>query len=250
MIKVITFDLWDTVFIDDSDEKTRQAKGMNSKPVERRHIIRSFLEKTKAISQESVNTAYDTADAAFRHVWYQQGVTWTVRERLEIILKGLQRKVTENDLKEMVRLHEEMELEIMPELAPDIRQAIAELHQSYKLAVISDTIFSPGRVLKKILERYDLLKYFSAFAFSDEIGCAKPDPRVFESIGNQLNLPTESFIHIGDREEKDVAGPHAVGAKAVLTTVVKDRGSSNTKAEAICKDYSYLVELIDDISRG
>lgn len=250
MIKVITFDLWDTVFVDDSDEKTRAAKGMDSKPVERRKIIRSFLEKSDAVSQESVNLAYDTADAAFRHAWYQQGVTWTVRERLEIILKGLKRKVPENDLKEMVRLHEEMELEIMPELAPGIVEAIVELHQSYTLAVISDAIFSPGRVLKSILEKYDLLKYFSAFVFSDEIGCAKPDPRVFESISNQLNLPTESLIHIGDREEKDITGPHAVGAKAVFTTVVKDRGSSDTNADAVCTDYSRLVEIINDLSRG
>lgn len=250
MIEVITFDLWDTVFIDDSDEKTRKAKGLKSKPVERRDIVRRYLEKSKAISQELVNIAYDTADAAFRHAWYQQGVTWTVRERLEIILKGLDSKVSEDDLSEMVRLHEEMELEIMPELAPGITEAIAELHQSYKLAVISDAIFSPGRVLKKILEKYDLLKFFSAFVFSDDIGCAKPDPRVFKGISDQLDLPTESFIHIGDREEKDIAGPHAVGAKAIFTTVVKDRGKSNTSADALCTDYSQLVRIIDDLSRG
>ncbi len=250
MIKAITFDLWDTVFVDDSDENTRASKGMNSKPVERRKIIRNYLEKSIAISQESVNIAYNTADAAFRHAWYQQGVTWTVRERLEIILKGLESTVSENDLKEMIRLHEEMELEVMPELAPGIADTIAELEQSYTLAVISDTIFSPGRVLRKILEKYDLLKYFSAFVFSDEIGCAKPDSRVFESVSNQLNLPVNSFLHIGDREEKDVAGPHAVGAKSILTTVVKDRGSSKTEADAVCYDYSRLIEIINDISRG
>ena len=36
MIKGITFDLWDTVFIDDSDEPKRKKAGRPTKSVERR----------------------------------------------------------------------------------------------------------------------------------------------------------------------------------------------------------------------
>ncbi len=248
MIEVITFDLWDTVLIDDSDEKTRKEKGKEPKSVERRDIVQQFLSKSEPVSRELINVAYNTADSAFRHSWYQQGVTWTVKERLRIVLQGLGREIPADDFEEMVRLHEEMELEIMPELAPGIRQALEQLKKNYKLAVISDAIFSPGRVLRSILEKYDLLRFFEAFAFSDEIGCAKPDQRVFQSISQQLNVPMDHMIHIGDREEKDIAGPHAVSAKAIFTTVVKDRGSSLTKADAICKDYSDLAGIIAGLS--
>ena len=72
-----------------------------------------------------------------------------------------------------------------PDLAANIDTAIAGLHGKYKLGVISDTIFSPGRVLKEILASYDLLKYFDYFVFSDVIGCAKPNPLVFEDVDRE-----------------------------------------------------------------
>ncbi len=248
MIKVITFDLWDTVFIDDSDEPKRNKTGLDPKPVERRNIIQKFLEKSTPIPREIINVAYDVADAAFRHVWYQQNITWTVAERLDVLLKGLGQNISVDDFQEMVRLHEEMELEISPDLAPNIEEAIIKLSREYKLAVISDAIFSPGRVLRGILENYDLLKYFEAFVFSDEVGCAKPNPLVFHKIAEHFNVKTSEIAHIGDREEKDIHGPHAVNAKAILTTVVKDRGSKTSKADVICNDYNDLFDNISSLN--
>ncbi len=247
-IKAVTFDLWDTVFIDDSDEPKRKAKGLNPKPIERRNLVQIFLEKQQTLSRDVIDIAYDTVDAAFRHVWYGQNITWTVRERLSVLLKGLGSELPENDIKELVRRHEDMELDIQPDLAPGISNALAKLHGKYRLGVISDTIFSPGRALRQLLDGYGILKYFDAFVFSDEIGCAKPTPIVFENVAKSLGVETSQIVHIGDREEKDVDGPHAVGAKAVFTTVVKDRGSRSSKAEAICNDYGDLFDIVEKIN--
>ena len=244
MIKAITFDLWDTVFIDDSDEPKRKAANLDSKPIERRNIVHQYLDRISPISRDMVDLAYNTVDAAFRHVWYQQQITWTVEERINVILKGLQRELPKKDFREVVRLHEEMELEIMPDLAIGIRPAIEALHPDFKLAVISDSIFSPGRVLKQILEKYNLLQYFDAFVFSDEVGCAKPDPRVFKTIASELGVELNEIAHIGDRVEKDIDGPHAIGAKGILTTVVINRGGQNSKADIVCNDYSQLLAQI------
>ena len=38
-IKAITFDLWDTLIDDDSDEPKRKAKGLRTKKAERRHLV-------------------------------------------------------------------------------------------------------------------------------------------------------------------------------------------------------------------
>lgn len=247
MTKLITFDLWDTVFIDDSDEPKRKAKGLASKFDERRNLVEKSLRRTAPVSREMIEIAYATADAAFRNVWYNQNITWTVAERLGIVFKGLNRDIGESEFKELVRQHEEMEQQIPPELAPEIQLAIRELSKKYKLAVISDTIFSPGRVLKNILEQYELSELFDCFVFSDEIGCAKPNPRVFEKVSTETGVPFEEMVHIGDREEKDVAGPHQVGAKAILTTVVLDRGSADTRANAVCTDYSKLVDIVSSL---
>ena len=56
--------------------------------------------------------------------------------------------------------------------------------------------------------------------------------------------------HVGDRESNDVAGPQAVGARAILVTVVKDRRTGSSKADAICEDYRELPRLVDALNAG
>lgn len=247
-IKAVTFDLWDTVFIDKSDEPKRQAQGLAPKPVARRNLVESFLNKHQPISREVVEVAYDMTDAAFRHVWYNQNVTWEVSDRMEVLLNGLKRELPKDELAELIRLHEDMELEISPDIAENIGNALAGLKGKYKLGVISDTIFSPGRVLRGILEKYDLKKYFDFFVFSDEAGCAKPNPIVFEKAAAGMGVELNEIVHIGDRKEKDIDGPHAVGAKGIYTTVIKDRGFETCNADAVCTNYQDLVSIVDSLN--
>jgi putative hydrolase of the HAD superfamily len=152
------------------------------------------------------------------------------------------------DLDELVRLHEDMELAVRPDLAPNVAEALRRLEGRYRMGVISDTIFSPGRALRRLLADYDILKFFSAFVFSDEIGCAKPDPAVFDAAAKALGVRTCEIVHIGDRESKDIAGPHAVDARAILCTVVKDRGGDNTEADAICSDFADLPAILEELN--
>ena len=247
-IRAITFDLWDTVIIDDSDEPKRADLGLLPKPGERRRLVHQYLSRHEPISREMVDLAYDTADAAFRLVWYGQSVTWTVTERLAVILKGLKRELPAAEMDELVRLHEDMELGVQPDLAPGIAEAIKVASETYKLGIISDAIFSPGRALRELLAGHGLLDCFDAFVFSDEIGCAKPDPRAFTAAAEQLGVDPAEIVHIGDRDKKDIKGPHGVGAKGIYTTVVKDRGSATTTADAICRDYRDLVSIVDSLN--
>lgn len=250
MIKAITFDLWDTVIIDDSDEPKRKLMGIPPKFVERRDLVYKALKRIKPIPRMKVDTAYNTIDTAFRHVWYTHHVTWSVKERLQLLLKGLDRDLPEKDLIKLVQRHEEMELDIKPDLAPGIEDALKILHRKYRLGVISDTIFSPGHTLRHLLDHYHVKIFFDTFTFSDEIGRAKPDTAVFKSAANSLSVNTNEMVHIGDREEKDIDGPHRVGAKAILVTVVKDRGSASTKADAVCTDYSELPKIIGQLNKN
>jgi HAD superfamily hydrolase (TIGR01549 family) len=247
-IKTISFDLWDTIFIDDSDEPKRVALGLAPKPVARRELVASYLAKHEPIPSDQINLAYDVTDAAFRQVWYSQNVTWSVSERLTVLLNGLGRRLPDIEFAELVKFHENMELEVKPDVIPGIQAALQRLHGQYKLAVISDAIFSPGRTLRELLKHYELYNYFDAFVFSDEIGCAKPERRVFEEVARQTNCELHELAHLGDRETKDIAGPHAVGALAILVPIAKDRGGPNTKADAICSNYQDLPEIIKKLS--
>lgn len=250
MIKGITFDLWDTVFVDDSDEPKRAAAGRPSKPVERRQLVHQYLDKVKTIDRQLVDVAYNAADAAFRKVWHDQYVTWTVRERLEVVLKALRRELSEADFKELIRLHEEMELEFRPNFVAGVHEAIKTLAGKYKLAVISDAIFSPGRALRTLLADEGLLPYFSVFLFSDEFGRSKPEPSVFAAACRQMNLAPHEIAHIGDREHNDILGPKKAGMHCVLCTAAIDRDSKNTQADAMFNDYGQLPDILETMNRS
>lgn len=247
-VKVITFDIWDTIVIDDSDEPKRKAMGLHPKPVARRELLHEFLSRQEPIERRLVDLAYDVTDAAFNKVWHDQFVTWTIGQRLKITMNGLRRTMPEDDFAELVRLHEEMELDVRPEPVPGVAEAIQALAKQYTLAIVSDAIVSPGRCLRELLKGVGILDCFKAFAFSDEVGCSKPAKPMFDCITQALGCSIEEIVHIGDREHNDVNGPHAIGARAILLTVAKDRGSDTSKADAICRDYKDLPALVDALN--
>ncbi len=92
-LEAIGFDLWDTLVVDDSDEVKRQRQGLLSKREQRRQWLWEALDRTRSIPREVVTRAYDVADAAFTNAWRDQQVTWTIRERLDVVLEELGRKL-------------------------------------------------------------------------------------------------------------------------------------------------------------
>lgn len=244
MVKAITFDLWDTVIHDDSDESKRKAQGLASKKEARRQLALAVLNRHSHLDESILRTAYDTMEAAFNHVWHQQHVTWTVDERVSVLLGGLARTLPDADRSDLVRGLEEMEVTVPPNPIDGIAEAIAALAGSYKLGVVSDAIYSPGRCLRQWLEMHDLIRHFDGFAFSDEVGHSKPHHDMFASVASQLNVEIHDMLHIGDRDHNDIKGPHALGMKAVLFTATRDRDKNHTTADAVCQRAADLPEII------
>ncbi|RUM39575.1 MAG: hypothetical protein DSY58_00175, partial [Desulfobulbus sp.] len=100
-----------------------------------------------------------------------------------------------------------------------------------------------------LLAENDLEKYFDVFIFSDEIGCSKPDPKTFLAAAEGLGVDVREIAHVGDRDSKDIKGPQHLGAKGIYTTVINDRGSSSTSADAVCTDYNQLADIIDSLAQ-
>lgn len=240
MIRAVTFDLWDTLFIDDSDEPRRAAQGLLPKPLAReRAFIDEVLRHHPPLGEERVRGALQQANAAFNRLWKEHHQTPSVRERLTEALALLGLRSTPG-LDGVVRAWEDMEVELPPLLAPGVRPMLEALGGRYRLGVISDAIVTPGRGLRRILEHHGLLHYFTAFVFSDEAGASKPAPRVFLRAATELGVEPHELVHIGDRESNDVAGPHGVRARAVLYTGVIDRGAASTRADAVCEHHDAL----------
>ncbi len=248
MIKAVSFDLWDTVIHDDSDESRRSAQGLPSKRDARRETLWRALGGEAALARAEVELAWDVAEAAFNHVWHQQYVTWTVAERVDVALAGLGRTLDPDTRAATVHALEEMELQVMPDPVPGIADALAELATRYRLGVVSDAIYSPGRCLREWLDRHHLLEHFSAFAFSDEVGHSKPHRSMFDHVAAGLEVPLEHIVHVGDREANDIRGPHALGMRAILITATRDRDLAGNSADAICADARELPAIVDRLA--
>ena len=244
MIKAITFDLWDTVIHDDSDEPKRAAQGLRSKRDERRHQVWEALQMHSPVGYEQVALAYDVTEAAFNRVWKSHYVTWTVAERLRVLLDGLNRTLPDNEFVALVETHERMEADVPPDLVGGIAEVIEDLSKRYPLAVVSDAIVTPGKNLRHILEYHGVAQFFSGFVFSDELGHSKPHRSMFASAAQQIGVEIEQLLHIGDRDHNDIKGSQALGMKAILFAVTRSVDRDHTSADAICDDAANLPDIV------
>jgi putative hydrolase of the HAD superfamily len=167
-----------------------------------------------------------------------------------VILNGLGRSLPDSVFQRLVADHGRMEVAIPPDPIDGVEAALERLSGRYKLAVVSDAIVTPGTGLRAILEGHGLARYFSGFAFSDEVGHSKPHRSMFESAAGQLGVGLDEIVHIGDRDHNDVKGPHALGAKAILFVATRDVDKDATTADAVCASYRELPAIVDRLSAG
>ena len=247
-LKAVTFDLWDTIVHDDSDEPKRAAQGLRSKREERRQLVWEALQAVAPTDPEAVRLAYDTADAAFNVVWKENHINWTVEQRLRVVLTGLGRSLPPDAMARLIERTGAMEVEISPDPIEGIGEALAALGARYKLAVVSDSIVTPGSGLRAILRKHGLEERFQGFAFSDEVGRSKPHRAMFDSAAAQLGVEVSEIVHIGDRDHNDVKGPQAIGAKAILFTGSRADDRERTSADAICEHHRDLPAIVDRLA--
>lgn len=247
-IKAITFDLWDTVINDDSDEAVRKQRGLRSKRDERHYLVWRAVSQVSMISLEEVKEIYEEVNDQFNHVWHRKFVTWTVSERLRKILKKLNLDVSEQRFRETVDALESLEVNVPPNPVEGVHEALSAISRDYPLAVVSDTINTPGTGLRMWLEHHELIQFFEVFAFSDEVGRSKPHRAIFAHALDGLGADFKDAVHIGDREHNDIQGAHALGMRAILFTATRDADAPNTTADAVCSSYAELPGILNRLS--
>ena len=68
-IEAVSFDLWDTMIADQTDEPKRKSRGLRTKVDERRHLVHEALARHGEISVDVVAAACRVVDKAARKVW-------------------------------------------------------------------------------------------------------------------------------------------------------------------------------------
>jgi putative hydrolase of the HAD superfamily len=173
-------------------------------------------------------------------------------EWLDVLQHKLEVTVDPADLPGIQSNMEQAILEDRPTLVPEAKAVLVDLADRYKLAVISDTGITPGRILRRLLERDEIIGYFSHLTFSDEVGRSKPHPDAFLTTLEALVVEPSEAVHVGDLLRTDVAGAQAVGMRAVQYTgitqddwiAVSDEPAKAVAPDAIIKDHTELKPLL------
>jgi putative hydrolase of the HAD superfamily len=234
-IQAISFDFWNTLFRDRGGTVYHEAR------------LKYFMETVSAYREcheQEVIDAFKHASRTCHQIWTEQHRTPNARERIEMVLAQLALELPEEILEPMVRFSGEVIHQFPPVLIEGVADLLAVLAPRYKLAIISDTGFSPGTVLREILKRNGIYDYFDVFTFSDEAGRSKPHQSVFMRTTEALGIRPDEMLHIGDLEMTDIAGAKGVGATAVLFAADTETIETSA-ADFIVKSHFELLHILE-----
>jgi len=96
-----------------------------------------------------------------------------------------------------------------PSFLPGALETLTELHaRGFRLGAVTD-----GNA--DVFKIPELEGLFDFAVTAGQVGCAKPDPRIFEKAIELAGCPAADMLYIGDNFKKDVLGPVAVGMQAI-----------------------------------
>jgi FMN phosphatase YigB (HAD superfamily) len=125
----------------------------------------------------------------------------------------------------------------------EVLQALRE--QGVKVGIVCDVGLTPSPVLRDHLAERGLLRYFDAWAFSDEVGEYKPSRAPFEHVLAALGVddPTRA-AHTGDNRRTDVGGARGMGMTSVRYTGVFDDLSDHPEADVMVASHREMLERL------
>lgn len=236
---MISIDFWNTIVEAESRGEMRRKVRIEAV----REIASNYNDD---ITLEEFKKAKRFASDKFHNIWLNQHKTPTTYELVGYVLDHLNITATEKEQQYLTKQFEESLWEGPPKLSAGVKEIIPQLAQQYSLAIISDTMYSPGHILRKFLEEKELSSYFQSFIFSDETGYSKPDPRAYHQALNATGSTIEKSWHIGDRMDTDITGAKDVGMQAVLFTnfVQYDKGQQDPQPDHICRNWEEVANLL------
>lgn len=99
-------------------------------------------------------------------------------------------------------------LELFAE-ALDVVTAISEV------AAVGMITNGPTTIQRAKIERFQLEAHFPVIIVSEEVGCWKPDPRIFAIALEQTGHEPSEAIYVGDSADHDIPGARAAGMRSV-----------------------------------
>lgn len=89
---------------------------------------------------------------------------------------------------------------------------LTALRSKARIGIVTNNTLAEQR---RKLDDCGLTPLVDTLVVSDDVGCAKPDPRIFALALDQLGVPPQRAVMVGDSWEMDVLGARAAGIRAI-----------------------------------
>ena len=95
-----------------------------------------------------------------------------------------------------------------PQLYPGALATVRTLAKTYPLALVTNGI---AFVQKRRFGASPITRYFRSVVISEEVGVAKPDPRIFEPALRSIGVEAADVLYVGDSVTSDMAAARNAG---------------------------------------
>ncbi len=129
------------------------------------------------------------------------------------------------------------------ELNPGVESVFKDLSKNYKFALATSTV---KKLASQALDRFDLINFFSVRVHGDEIKNGKPDPEIFLTALNDLNLKQDEAVVIEDSLNGMKAGK-AAGMKVIGYKAAHNKNIDFSLADFVVDDLREIPKIVESL---
>ena len=126
-------------------------------------------------------------------------------------------------------------------LLPGAEEIVRYLAEKYPLTIVTNGFVE---VQYEKFDKSGLKNYFSHIVLSEEVGCQKPNPRIFEEALRMNSLQAEEVVMIGDSWNSDIQGAINAGIDQIWIRKSQDPLPEGQSATYLVQSLSEVMEIL------
>jgi HAD superfamily hydrolase (TIGR01509 family) len=245
VIRAVTFDFWETLVSEGAGIDAEEDGTMRARQLQR---CSEILESAGTpVERDAIDAAFDRNWEVFHECW-RTNVQHGPVEATPLICAFLGVDPAPDVRSALLASFDEVGRTAPLRLAPGVEDCLRRLKDAgVRIGIVCDVGMTASPTLRERLDMFGVLRYFDHWSFSDEVGCFKPWPAVFEHALAGLGVDDPgNAAHVGDSRRTDVAGAQAMGMTAVRYTHFSDDAvDAGPEAEHVLDDHARLAAALD-----